>query len=86
MDNRGSATGIARFFLALLVGAIVTWIVYEITNPLFSHVKDSGGDPVQQTATGYLEVFQANLPVIFLLFAFFSLLALAVFQREILRS
>lgn len=86
MDNRASAIGISRFFLALLVGAVVYWIVESITEPLFKYSADSSSDPVAMEANNYLQTFGGHLPIIFLFFAFFSLLALAIFQREFLRG
>lgn len=85
--DRAQATGIANFFLALLVGAVMTWITTEITNPLMDHAKETtaASDTVGSTATGYISTYLTNVPVLFLFFALFSLLALSVFQREVLR-
>lgn len=82
-DMRASATGISNFFLALLVGAIMSFLVSTIAEPLFDHVGDrtAATDEVGPQATIWLETVVTHQPTLFLIIAFFSLLALAVFQR-----
>lgn len=84
-DERAQATGIANFFLALLVGAAVSWIQVSVTEPLFSMTSGAVNDPVAQQSTDWLQLIVTNWPVMALFWAFFSLLALSVFQREVLR-
>ena len=86
-DARGQATGIGNFILALGVGAILAWIIWLVTEPLFSNaaIQPAANDSVGTTANSWFEAFFANYPIFVLFAAFFSLLALAVFQREVLR-
>lgn len=87
MDDRAQATGIANFFLALLVGAVMSWIITSITTPLFDHADETvaASDQVGATATNYFKIFITNFPMLFLFFSVFSILALSVYQREFLR-
>lgn len=84
-DERGDATGIANFILALVVGAAVTWIVREISAPLLAKSANASNDQVATTTNGWLDTYIAQLPMLFLFLAFFSLIALAIYQREVLR-
>lgn len=85
MDNRAQSIGIAQFFLSLCVGAFVFWIVASITAPMFDYSYASTADPDALEATGWLETGVDYLPVIYLGIAFFGLIALSIFQREMLR-
>ena len=85
MDERAQSIGIARFFLSLCVGAFVVWIVTSLTDPMFEYGYESTNDPDALAATGWLETGVGYLPVIFLGIAFFGLIALSIFQREMLR-
>lgn len=83
LDNRGSATATANFFLALVAGAVLSWIIREITAPIISRSESAAaGDSVGTEAVAYSEAFLGYQPVLFLFAAFFSYLALAVFQRQ----
>jgi len=86
-DHRGQATGIGNFILALAVGSVLTMILWTVTDPLFNNaaIQPAADDSVGATANGWFESFVSNFPVFVLFAAFFSLLALAVFQREVLR-
>lgn len=87
MNDRGQATGIANFFLAILVGAIMTWILDEVTSPLVSRMQNqtAATDTVGTTMNDWWVLIFDNQPVMFLLITFFSLIALSVFQRAVLR-
>lgn len=78
------ATGILNGLLALVVGAVLTWLTDAITSPLMDRAREAGSDPVGTQATGYISTFLTNQPVLFLFYFLFSLLALSVFQREVL--
>lgn len=81
MDNRGQATGIANFFLALIVGGVVSWLVATVTHPLFQHLDyDSLGGNAAYAGT-ILQDYVAYFATIYLFCAFFSLIVLAVYQR-----
>lgn len=82
-DTRGQAVGYSNFFLALLVGAIMFWIVEAVTSPILSTARDHGTDPVAEQSTTWVTQFINMLPVMWLLIAFFSLVVLAVFLRKI---
>lgn len=84
-DDRGDAIGNARLFFSLFVGAIVIWLVSEITTPLFENAKEDGSGQVATQGTMWLQEFGDFLPVMFLLIAFFGIIAYSVFKREVLR-
>lgn len=84
-DTRAQATGIANFLLSLLVGAIMAWILQAITNPVFAYADDNVTDAEAQVTQGWLEAVVGNFPVMVLIIAFVSLIALSVYQREVLR-
>lgn len=83
-DNRAQSIGIANFFLALLVGAIMTWIIGSIARPIHSKMENSTaqGDVVGQQMNDYIGVVLNNQPVLFLFIAFFSLIVIAIVQRQ----
>lgn len=82
-DNRASI-GIIRFFLSLIVGGIVTWLVWEVANPILEGARASTTNPKANQGTEWFQLLIDNLPIFFLMIAFFGLIALAVFQREVL--
>lgn len=84
-DDRAQSIGIARLFLSLTVGAFVIGIVWQITTPLLDHARDSGSDEVATQGTMWMQAGIDHLPIIFLFIAVFGLVALSVFQREVLR-
>ena len=85
MDDRAQAVGIARYFLALMVGAVVTWIVWEISIPLLDQSANATNNATAQQGTEWLRTGINNLPIFFLGVSVFGLVALAVYQREALR-
>lgn len=81
--ERAQSVGIANFFLALLVGAILTWIITAVTDPLMASARDRATDSVANTALDWSATLFTNFPLMWLLTSFFSLVALSVFQREL---
>jgi len=85
MDDRGQSMGIARLFLSLLVGAVLFWIVKEVTTPLFAHIEGQTAQGSKAAeGTTYLQQGVDFLPIAFLLIAFFGLIAYSVFAREVI--
>lgn len=85
MDNRAQAIGIARFFLGLMVGAIVIFIVGEVTAPLFEHTGEQSQDQVATQGTAWLQQGIDYLPIFFLLISFFGLISYSVYSRRAVR-
>lgn len=85
-SHRGQAIAITRLFLSLGVGAVMYWIIKEVTAPLFDHVGDSttSGQAASEGTT-YLQQGVDFLPIVFLMIAFFGLIAYSVYTREVLR-
>ena len=85
MDDRGQAVCIVRYILALMVGAAVTWVVWEISNPLLDDSKAATSNATANQGTEWLRTGVNNFPIFFLGISFFGLVALAVYERERLR-
>lgn len=82
MDTRGQSIGIARYFLALIVGAIMIWIVNEVTSPILSGAENSTTNATANQATMWMQDIIGYLPIAFLILGFFSLVVYSVFVRE----
>lgn len=83
LDDRGSATATVNFGLALIVGAVASWIIREVTAPILDRADTAtASDSVGAEAVAYSEAFLGYQPVLFLFTAFFAYIALAVFQRQ----
>lgn len=85
MDNRAQSVGLARFILSLIIGAPIIWIVGEITSPILTRATGATADSKANQATQWIQQAIDYLPIAFLLIAFFGVIVLAVFQRELLR-
>lgn len=84
-DDRGQATGIANFVLAIVIGAIMTWIIEMLLTFLGPMMESEANDPVARTAYDWSTVFLDNTAAIFLFCAVLSLLALSIYQRALIR-
>lgn len=80
---QGGAVGILNFFLALGVGAICSMLVTTVTDPLLEYSANNTNSTVAAQTRGWFGEFITNQPLIFLLTAFFALIALSVFQRAV---
>ena len=85
MDNRAQAIGIFRMFLGLIVGAVVTWLVSLVADPILTKAGESGTDATSAQGTAWLQTGMDYLPILFLMIAFFGLIAYSVFRREVVR-
>lgn len=83
-DTRAQSIGIARYFLTLLVGAPVVWIVWEVTGRILPGAKTATSDAQANQATTWIQQGIDYLPIWILLLSFFGLLVLAIYQREVL--
>lgn len=85
MDTRAQgAIGIARLFLALIVGAIVFWIVSLVSDPLLNGSRNATTNQTANTATDWLGMGVDYIPVIMLLISFFGVIVGAIYVREVL--
>jgi len=84
-DTRAQSMGLARFILSLIAGVPVLWIVFEISTPILSGARETTNSTQANQATTWMEQGVNFMPVWFLLVAFFGILTLAIFQRELLR-
>jgi len=83
MDTRAQSMGLARFFLALIVGAIMIGLVNRIaldeTLPL---AKQASNNATANQATVWMQDALSLLPIVLLLISAFGMIAYAVFRRE----
>jgi len=85
MDERAQSVGIARYFLALVVGAVIFWIVRRVTTPLLDYSANATTNTTANQGTSWLRTGIENFPIYFLFLSLFGIVALAVYQREALR-
>lgn len=85
LDDRGQATGLGNFVLAIVIGAIVTGIIQMLMTFLGPLMEAEANDPVARTAYGWSTTFLDNAAAIFLFTAVLSLLALSIYQRALFR-
>jgi len=83
-DTRAQAIGLSRFFLALIVGAIMLVVIFRTTNPMLSRASNTTNNAQANAATDWMQAGINHLPVVILLLAFFSVVVYAVYAREIL--
>jgi len=85
MDNRAQSIGLARFFLSLLVGVPVVWIVWKVTDPILQGSKNATNNATANQATDWISQGVNWLPVWILLLSFMGIMILAIYQRELLQ-
>lgn len=84
MDNRAQSVGLARFMLSLIAAAPITWIVWQTTGRILPGAKNATSNSSANQATTWLQQGIDYLPIWFLLVAFFGLIILSIYQRELL--
>jgi len=85
MDNRAQSVGLARFVLSLIAAAPIVWIVWESTSRILPGAKNATNSTKANQATVWIQQGIDWLPLAFLLIAFFGIIVLAIFQREVLQ-
>ena len=83
-DERAQSVGIARLFLSLVVALVLAWIVKTVTDPILTQAAAAGETAQATQATSWFEAGVGSLFLFFLVIAVFGVVALAVFQREVL--
>jgi len=83
MDNRAQSVGISKFFLSLLVATILAWIVQIIADPILDGAPTNSAKATQSVV--WMQAAVDNLFLVFLVIAVFGLIALSVYQREVIR-
>lgn len=82
-DERAQGTAIANFFLALVIAAIVTWILSMAHDHLMPLMQAEANDPVANTAVTWSGEVLNNAPAVFVFTAVLSLITLSVYQRAL---
>jgi len=83
MTDTRAQIGITRFFLALIVGAPLAYVVGEVVTPLLEHAGEASAGTPAAPATQWFITINQWLVVVFLGVAFFGLLSLAIYQRGV---
>jgi len=81
-DTRAQSVGIAKFLLSLVVATILAWIVQRVANPILDGATGNTAKATQSIA--WMQSIVDNLFLVFLVIAVFGLVALSVYQREVL--
>jgi len=82
-DRAQGAIGITRFFLTLIVGGILFWILSDVATPTLAGAKDTTSDAQANQATTWLQDFVGYFPMLVLGLAFLSIIVYAVYTREV---
>lgn len=85
MADRAQSIGIVRFFLSLIAGSFVAWIVWEIANPILTRADAQDAGQMGNQATGWIQSGVDFIVIAFLGIAVFGLLVLSIYQREVIR-
>lgn len=85
MDTRAQSIGIARYFLALGVGAIMFWILELVTTPLLNRASTTTNNQTANQATSWLSEAISWWPMMLLILSFIGLIVYSVFVRERVR-
>jgi hypothetical protein len=82
MDARAQSIGIARYFLALIVGAIMWFILSETTDPMLDRANQTTTNSTANQATSWFSQGVQWFPIFVLLVSFFGLIVYSIFIRE----
>jgi len=83
MDQRAQSIGISRYVLALIVGAVLIWIVDLVTSPILNGAENSTNNAQANQATTWFGQLIDFLPVAFVLISTTGIIIYAVFIREV---
>lgn len=81
-NTRAQSVGLSRFLLSALVALVLAWLVGLVADPLLAGTPD--GNRQAAEATQWLQTGVDSLFIVFLVIAVFGLVALSVYQRELL--
>jgi len=84
LDNRAQSVGIGKFLLSLVVALILAWIVQTITDPILAEAESEATAPAAVESSAWFASATDSLFLFFLVIAVFGVVALAVYQREVL--
>lgn len=86
MRPLGQALGFIKLVASLGGGAIMVWVVWQVGYPLLDDAKAAApGGYGGLIANDWIRTGMEVLPILFLALAFFGFIALAVYQREVVR-
>jgi len=83
-DERGQSVGIAKFLLSLVVAGMLAWIVNRITKPILDGAEAEAATQTGARASAWFQTGVDSLFLAFLIIAVFGLIALSIYQREVL--
>lgn len=81
MDTRAQSIGIARFFLALFVGAIIIFMVNTVAEGVLPGARSAGDASYATQGSAWLTDGITLLPIFIVLISVFGIVVLALYQR-----
>lgn len=82
-NNRGISIGISQFLLTLAVGAIMLYLISQVSENVLPGAREATNNETANQGTAWIQQGVDLLPIVILLIAFLSLIVLAVYQREL---
>jgi len=83
MDNRAQSIGLAQGGLALVVGAIMLFLVSRVGTMILPGATNATSNTQANQATAWFQSFTELLPIIIVLIVFFSTVVYAIFRRQV---
>jgi len=85
-DKRGQPLGILRFFLSLIVGAIlITVVLWQVAPPILNSSANATSATAANDATSWFRTAVENAPLLFLFSAVMGIVIYSVYDRTRLR-
>jgi len=83
MNTRAQSIGISRYILALVVGAVLVWILNLVTSPILAGAANTTSNTQANQATTWFQQLVSWVPIAFVLISFVGIIVYAVFVREV---
>lgn len=85
MDERAQSIGISRYFLGIVVGAVLFWILSFVALRLLDRSATSTNAEYANQGTEWIRQAVLYWPYFVLLVSFFGLIVFAIYVREVRR-
>jgi len=85
VNKRAQSIGIARFFLGLLVAAVLWWIMQDITEPITDYAANTTSNATANQGTTWIVQGIQWWPVFAMLVSVMGLIVYSIYVREVQR-